>query len=584
MDVLAATTDNTTLEVTESVIVGLLLVAAIVGIIVDRLRVPYTVALVLGGLMLGVGGVFTEIDLTSELILLVFLPPLLFEGAINMDLDDLVLRWRQVATLAFAGTAISAIAIALPLVVVPGMAIELAMVLAVILAATDPVSVLAILKENGVGAGLRTLMEGESLFNDALAIVLYLIAVEVAFGAEPVTVQSAVFEFGQEVVLGVAAGAAVGMLAHRLMSTLEDHLVEITLSLVTAYGSYLLADGFGGSGVIAVVVAGLLIGNYGTRFSMTVSSRVALIEFWEVLAFLVNSALFLMIGLQFDVADLFTARTMAATGVAIVGMLVGRAVIAWGLLLPFTNSPEAPVPRSWRPAVFWGGLRGSIPVALVLGLPVADRNFAGINAVSLVFGVVLFSLLVQGLTFKPLLDRLGLTSQTEEVTRYERLLARTLALRASKVELERMQRTGEVVPSLHDDLLEDIDEHLAETEGALAALAEDAEKVRDRDIRVTARRLAAVQKATLGAAARSGRISDDIARELTHDLDVAIRRGRFGEEADPELFPDVDAEDAAEAEGTAASAGVADAGEAEAVDAAESAEDAARFSDPTEQQ
>jgi Na+:H+ antiporter len=286
----------------------------------------------------------------------------------------------------------------------------------VMLAPTDPVSVLAIFKEHGVRAELRTLMEGESIFNDALAIVLYVIAVEIAFGSDTVTPIDAIREFGVEVSVGVAAGASVGLLAHRLMVTLDDHLVEITLSLVTAYGAYLLADRLGGSGVIAVVVGGLLIGNYGTRRAMSATSRATMSDFWEVLAFLANSALFLIIGLEFHPSAL-RGRTLVATVVAIAAMLAGRAVITFGLLRPFRRSPSAPVPASWRLAAFWGGLRGSIPIALVLGLP--DRQFAGIDAVAVVFGVVLFSLVVQGVTYRPLLVRLGLTAASDAIGRQD---------------------------------------------------------------------------------------------------------------------------------------------------------------------
>ncbi len=520
------------IEVTETLIVGLMLVAALVGIAVNRLRLPYTVALVLVGLGLGVAGVFTEINLTSDLILLVFLPPLLFEGAINMDLDDLVLRWRQVGVLAFFGTLISAGVIAVGLMWVPGMAWELAAVLAVILAATDPVSVLAIFKEHGVGTGLRTLMEGESIFNDALAIVLYLIAVEVAFGEETVTLRDVVVEFGTEVVVGVAAGVLVGFIAHRLMSTLDDHLIEITLSLVTAYGAYLLADRLNGSGVIAVVVGGLLIGNYGTRFAMSASSRVALLEFWEVLTFMANSALFLLMGLEFDIADM-QGRTLAATVSAIVAMLVGRAVISFGLLRTFSNSKIAPVPKAWRMAVFWGGLRGSIPIALVLGLE--QRSFAQIDVVTVVFGVVLFSLLVQGLTYKPVLDRLGLTSQSSEITRYEELLGEALSMRSARQELDSMRSTGEIVPALFEDLQEDIESRLHDAEQELLALARDVDSVRSRQVRLTARRLAAAQKGALSDAARSGRIGEAVARSMAKRIDIALQ-----DSADPSLFPNDD--------------------------------------------
>lgn len=513
----AAATTSSDIQVTETTIVALMLVSALVAVVVSRLRLPYTVALALVGLGLGATGAFGRVDLTSELILLVFLPPLLFEGAINMDLPELRRRWRQVGVLAVIGTTVSAVFIALPLVLLPGMAVELAVVLAVILAATDPISVLAIFKEHGVGTGLRTLMEGESIFNDALAIVFYLIAVEVAFGTDRVTVQSALTEFGVEVLVGVAAGAVVGLVTHQLMATLDDHLVEISLSLVTAYGAYLLADRLGGSGVIAVVVAALVIANYGTSSAMSASSRLALAEFWEVLAFLANSALFLVIGLDFRIGDL-QGRTLVATVVAILGMLAGRVVIAFGLLQPFRNSATAGVPRPWLTAVFWGGLRGSIPIALVLGL--GRREFGGVEPVAVIFGVVFFSLVVQGLTYKPLLDRLGLTSQTDEQTQYERFLARTIALQAARRELDAMRRSGEIARPLFDEVHDDIEARLDESEREMAELTDRATSVRARQVRTAHRRLAAVQKLALSDAARSGRITEAVARELANDIDT----------------------------------------------------------------
>lgn len=229
------------------------------------------------------------------------------------------------------------------------------------------------------------------------------------------------------------------------------------MSLVTAYGAYLLADRLGGSGVIAVVASGLLIGNYGTRMAMSASSRVTLREFWEVLAFLANSALFLVIGLEFEI-DALRGRTVIAALVGIAGVLISRAVIAYGVLWPFTRSTIAPVPTSWMTAVFWGGLRGSIPIALVLGLPV--KQFAGVDAVAVVFAVVLFSLVVQGVTYRPVLDRLGLTSQTDELNRYEEHLAETRAIRAALSELETMRRSGEITVRLYEELNDDLNQRL----------------------------------------------------------------------------------------------------------------------------
>jgi CPA1 family monovalent cation:H+ antiporter len=266
---------------------------------------------------------------------------------------------------------------------------------------------------------------------------------------------------------------------------------------------------------------------------------VALLEFWEVLAFLANSALFLVIGLEFDITDL-QGRTLAATGIAIGGMLVGRAVISFGLLQVFRGSKAAPVPKPWRMAVFWGGLRGSIPIALVLGLP--ERQFAGIDAVAMVFGVVLFSLVVQGLTYKPILDKLGLTSKSDEVTKYEELLAHTIALRAANAELDSMKKAGEIVPALFADLHQELFSQLTQAEVDLEELARDASGVREQQVRLTARRLAAAQKATLSEAARSGRIGEGVARAMSKRIEIALEEGAIAREAgvaaDPTLYPD----------------------------------------------
>jgi CPA1 family monovalent cation:H+ antiporter len=246
----------------------------------------------------------------------------------------------------------------------------------------------------------------------------------------------------------------------------------------------------------------------------------------------------LVIGLEFDITEL-QGRTLVATGVAIVGMLAGRAVISFGLLRTF-RSKAAPVPKPWRMAVFWGGLRGSIPLALVLGLP--ERKFAGIDGVAMVFGVVLFSLVVQGLTYKPVLDKLGLTTKSDELNKYEELLARTLALRAASLELDSMKKTGEVVPALFDDLHDDLVSELALAESSLEELARDADGVRERQVRLAARRLAAAQKSTLSEAARAGRIGEGVARSMSKDIEIALEEGNIartiGEEADPTLYPD----------------------------------------------
>lgn len=531
-------------ELSEQTIIILLVVASIVAVAVSYLRLPYTIALVVVGLVLGFGGALVDVPLTRDLILLVFLPPLLFEGALNMDLDDLRRRAGQVATLAGPGTLVTVAVLTPAFVWLTPLGWAEAGLLGVMIAPTDPVSVLAIFKEHGVGAGLRTLMEGESIFNDAISIVLFVIAADLV-GGEEVTFATGVFEFVREVAIGVAAGFVVGFIAHRLMRTVEDHLVEITISLVTAFGSFLLADGMGGSGVIATVGAGLLIGNYGTAFAMSPQSRIALVEFWEVIAFMVNSLLFLLLGAQFDVISFTDPVVLGSVALGVSGMLLARVVIAYGLLAPFRGEEGADaIPPSWRHAVFWGGLRGAIPIALVLGLE--DTVVAGVDLISVVFGVVLFSLLAQGLTYRLLLQRLGLTGASEEVRTYEEALARAIALRASLHELERINRRGDLSAELFEQMREDVRLDLREADQRLAALAADSSVARTRQVQQTARRLANAQRAALSDAGRRGQISDDIVRSTQRRIASALRHGALDpfEAKDEGLFPEEDEEDA----------------------------------------
>jgi monovalent cation:H+ antiporter, CPA1 family len=399
----------TRVDVSLTAVVSLLLIASLVAIAAFYLRLPYTVALVVAGLALGLSGLFANVTLSKPVILLVFVPPLVFDGAINMHLVELRRRWKQVGLLAVPGTIVTAAVIAIGLVVVPGMPLASAMLIAVMLAPTDPVSVLAVFKTNGVAAGLQTLLEGESIFNDALGIALYVVVADFVFpGSDHATMLSATSTFIVEILVGVVVGLAVGFVAKKLMDTLDDHLVEITLSLVTAYGSFLIADRLHGSGIIATMAAGLFVGNYGVARSRS-ESRLTLLAFWEVIAFLANSAVFLLIGLAFHARDLFERRTVVGASVAVVMMFVGRAVVVWGLLtrVPSTGEGDLVIPKPWRTAMFWGGLRGGIPIALVLGLE--GRRVGNTSTEALVFAVVVFSLIVQGTTFTPLLNRLGLS-------------------------------------------------------------------------------------------------------------------------------------------------------------------------------
>lgn len=396
----------------ELLAVGLLLVAGVVAIGARYLHLPYTVALVVAGLLFSFPR-FVDVPLSRELIFLVFLPPLVFEAGINTDLGELRRRWSEVTLLTIGGTLVTAGTVVLALTLLTDLPFRYAVLLGTILAPTDPVSVLATMKEHGVSGGLRTLLEGESIFNDALGVVLFGIALSLAFegaGGHGGWV-SGIAEFVRQTSVGFAVGLAGGLLVHRLMRTVDDHLVEITLSVSLAFGTFLISDRLGGSGIVAVVVAGLLFTNYGPHRTMSPASRELMLEVWAVVAFLLNSALFLLIGMQFHASRFTDPTTIWVTLVAAVAVAGGRALSIYGLLTPLRRLPGTRrMPFRWMHILFWGGLRGSIPVALALGLTATQRDLAGLDAVAVVFGVVMLSLLIQGLTFGPLLARLGFTS------------------------------------------------------------------------------------------------------------------------------------------------------------------------------
>jgi monovalent cation:H+ antiporter, CPA1 family len=392
--------------------VGLGVVACLVGIAAYFSKLSYTIFLVVVGLLLSIFKPF-DIALSKEMILFVFLPPLLFEGSLHMKFDYLRRYAWPIGILAMIGTVVSAGLIALAARTLLNFGWESALLLGVILSPTDPVSVLSLFKQHGAPKGLQMILEGESVFNDGIGIVFYVILLK-ALSGEEVTAISGSLEFLKIVLGGAAVGLAVGYLAHIVISQIDDHLTEILISLVCAYGSFVLAETFHFSGVISTVLAGLLMGNLALRHAMSESTRESLLLTWEVLAFMSNSAVFLLIGLSVNIGNLLGSMGLILAAVAF--MLLSRIAVIY-LLLPAANllqSAQNKVPIAWMHAAYWGGLRGAIPVALVLGLETQFQAVQNTTLSTIVFGVTVFSIVVQGITMQPLMVRLGLSSDAEE--------------------------------------------------------------------------------------------------------------------------------------------------------------------------
>jgi CPA1 family monovalent cation:H+ antiporter len=281
-----------------------------------------------------------------------------------------------------------------------------AMLFGALISPTDPVSVLALFKQMGAPEDLKTLVEGEALFNDATGVVLFTILLKAVLGGQEFGFGQAITEFLKVSIGGLVLGAVLGLIVFKIMRHLEDHLLENTLCLVLAYGSFWLAEVLHFSGVIAAVMAGLMIGNYGRRLSMSEKTKKTVETFFESIDFVINSMLFILIGLELREvpADIMWKTVF----VAIAAMMIGRAAVSYSFYW-LLNQVGTRRPKTWKHILFWGGLKGSIPIALMLQLPNAGvlETWRPVLLVS-GFGCVAFSLVVQGITIGPLMRRLGI--------------------------------------------------------------------------------------------------------------------------------------------------------------------------------
>jgi monovalent cation:H+ antiporter, CPA1 family len=386
--------------------VGLVTAAALVGLIVRRVAIPYTVALVVLGLLATTVLPRQQFQVTPELVLLVLLPGLVFEASLRIEFGDFRRSFGGVALLAVPGVLISAAVVAIVLNVATGLRFELGFVVGAMVAATDPVAVVSTFKQLGSPRRLGTLIESESLLNDGTAIVVFAVAVRAAIG--PISLVEAAVSMVATVIISALIGGLAGFVASRLIRAVDDHLIELTFSLAAAYGTYLVADRIHQSGIIATVVAGLVIGNYGRAIGLSERAKEALDIVWEFFAFLVTAIVFLLIGLAITLDQL--ADALPWIGWAIVAIVVGRALVVYGLLgatsrLIVLTGHRRGVPIAWLHVLFWGGLRGAVAIALALSLPVDFPERLLLQEIT--FGVVLFTLLVQGTTIEWVIERVG---------------------------------------------------------------------------------------------------------------------------------------------------------------------------------
>jgi len=491
--------------------VGLLLIASLVGLITERLRIPYTAGLVLIGLVLALV-VQRDITVSPQLILGILVPPLIFEAAFQVKAKDLLKDLAPILSLAIPGVLLTTFLVGGVLYWGTDFSLVTALLFGSLIAATDPVAVVSLFRSLGVPHRLQLLLEGESLLNDGTAIVIFNLMLTIAI--------TGYFNLGESILNfllvsggGIITGLVLGLIISLTISVIDNSLITTALTTVLAFGSYIIAEQFHVSGVLSVVAAGIVSGNLGPQ-RMAPTTRILVFNFWEYAAFLANSFVFLLIGLQIDLNILLT--DWKAILWAILAVLVARAASIYGL------SWIGPgIPLRYKHVLYWGGLRGAISLALALSLP-ASLGEQGTLIKSMAFGVVLFTLLVQGITMKSFINRMGLTEKSAAQAEYESLNARAVMARTAYRHLENMHQDGLLSRHVWNILSKPIEAQSESLFVAATSTLHSHPSVESKELESAILEALKSERSALRTMLQNGTISEDTFSDLAHEIDSSI--------------------------------------------------------------
>lgn len=443
--------------------------------------------------------------------MILFLPALLFESGININVRQLRENLAPILLLAVFGVLVATVITGYALHWVVGLALLPALLFGALISATDPISVVALFKNLGVSKRLTVIIESESLFNDGTSVVIFQIILAGLVSGD-INVLTGIRSFCVVTLGGVALGLGLGYLFSRATEQVDDPQIEITLTTILAYSSYLIAEHLHVSGVIATVSAGLMIGNFGLEVGMSARTRVALRSFWEYVSFVINSLLFLLIGIEVHISNL--AESWRAILLAIVAVLLGRAVAVY-LIGPASRLIGPAIPLRWLHVLVWGGIHGGVSMALALSL---HRDMPHRSEIlTMAFGVVAFSIVAQGLTVRPLLHLLGIEPVREDD--YDVAKARSAAYSASRRELDFLLNDHLISRYSYEKLGPELDAQVRKEQQAIMAMQKHDESITKNEIRMARLRLIAAEKSSIQRSANQGLISMHVAESLLAEAD-----------------------------------------------------------------
>ncbi len=492
-------------------------VGAAVAVGAKRVNIPYNVALVVMGLVLVFADVLPHSPLDPEVVLVAFLPVLIFEAALFADADSLKAARRPILALAAPGVVISLFATAAVATFAVGLPFSVALLLGALLAITDTVSVLLAFRSTRVPHRLAAVMEGESLFNDGTALVLVSVTTTVVATGHfdlATTTRELLLAIGG----GLAVGAAFGAVGGVTLQSTPDHLTGILASAVLVFGTSLIAERVHASPVIAVVVAGLIVGRAARR-GLEPSRVLALQGFWEVAGFGANVLLFLLVGMQIDARILLSeADTILLT---VLALHAGRAVAVYGCFAVLRAARKDAIPLRWQHVMVFGNIKGALSMAAVLALP-ADLPYRA-QLVAIVFGVTFVTLLTQALPFRRVLHMLGVALASNDG--FDAARARLISARRGQAELDSLLATGLLARGDHAERRAVLQRIVIEAEAALRTPEADAV-----DDELIDGAVWAAQKVALADAARRGLVADHTAERAISEIDRRVLRRETTEE------------------------------------------------------
>lgn len=522
----------------QSLIFGLLVAVAGLVVLSRALKVPYPVLLVIGGLILSFVPSLPRVELPPELVFLIFLPPLLYSAAFFSSARDLKANLRPIALLSIGLVLFTTFTVALIAHLAFGFSWFTALVLGVIVSPTDPVVATATSRLLGLPRQIVTVLEGESLINDGTALVLYRTAVAAAVAGT-----FSIFEAGLEFVLsnvgGAVIGLSVGWIIARVRRWVEDPFVETTIALFTGYAAYLPAEELGASGIIAVVVAGIYLGWQSPEMTSP-RNRLQVFEVLWVMDFLLNSVLFILIGLQLNtVLERVSGRS--ATDLILYAVLVSLVVIGTRALwvFPMVYLPRGLVRRlrerdplpPWRHLVViaYTGMRGAISLAAALSLPLTTESGASFPErdliIFLTFGVIVATMVLPGLSLPLLLRRLGLEADGAE--EQEETEARLRVAEAALARIEALRGEEWAPENIVEQMRELYEFRRQRFSNWLTDQPEDGYEQQSMAFKRFRREVLAAERETLLQLRNEGRISDEVRRRVERDLDLEEIRLRL---------------------------------------------------------